>query len=129
MVYLSANTSPYHRPDCLLLVVWFKAYCEGQILEVRLLGQFDVRLDGNPVEIHSRPAQSLLAYLLLNAGAALRRVFQEDSSKSFRCILVSAGDPRNILMPGAEVTLRAVKVVQTTDLQLQQTQMQKFLAG
>jgi len=43
------------------------------MLEVKLLGQFDARLDGNPVEIASRPAQSLLAYLMLNAGTAHRR--------------------------------------------------------
>jgi predicted ATPase/DNA-binding SARP family transcriptional activator len=43
------------------------------MLEVRVLGQFEVRLDGQPVEIASRPAQSLLAYLMLNAGAAQRR--------------------------------------------------------
>ena len=43
------------------------------MLEIRLLGQFDVRLDGAPVEIPSRPAQSLLAYLILNAGIPHRR--------------------------------------------------------
>ncbi len=43
------------------------------MLEVRLLGQFDVRLDGRPIEIASRPAQSLLAYLILNPGTAHRR--------------------------------------------------------
>src|SRR3990172_4958136 len=43
------------------------------MLEVRLLGRFDVRLDGRSVEIASRPAQSLLAYLVLNPGAAHRR--------------------------------------------------------
>src|SRR3972149_4373940 len=43
------------------------------MLEVRLLGQFDVRLDGQPVEIPSRPAQSLFAYLILSAGTAHRR--------------------------------------------------------
>ncbi len=42
------------------------------MLEVRLLGQFDVRLDGQPVVIASRPAQSLLAYLLLNPHTARR---------------------------------------------------------
>jgi predicted ATPase/DNA-binding SARP family transcriptional activator len=41
--------------------------------EVRLLGQFEVRRDGEPVPIPSRPAQSLLAYLVLNAGTAHRR--------------------------------------------------------
>jgi predicted ATPase/DNA-binding SARP family transcriptional activator len=43
------------------------------MLEIRLLGQFDVRLEGRPVEIPSRPAQSLLAYLALTAGASHRR--------------------------------------------------------
>ncbi len=43
------------------------------MLEVRLLGQFDLRQNGKPVEIRSRPTQSLLAYLLLNAGTACRR--------------------------------------------------------
>src|SRR5262245_12628091 len=43
------------------------------MLEVRLLGQFDVRLHGQTVDIPSRPAQSLLAYLLLHAGTAHRR--------------------------------------------------------
>jgi WD40 repeat protein/DNA-binding SARP family transcriptional activator len=38
-----------------------------------LLGQFDLRLNGQPVELRSRPAQSFLAYLLLNAGTACRR--------------------------------------------------------
>ena len=41
------------------------------MLEIRLLGQFDVRLDGAPVDIPSRPAQSLFAYLLLNRCANL----------------------------------------------------------
>ncbi len=43
------------------------------MLEIRLLGQFDVRRDGLPVEIASRPAQALLAYLALNAGRPIRR--------------------------------------------------------
>lgn len=43
------------------------------MLEIRLLGRFDVRWGGEPVEILSRPAQSLLAYLVLNAGVACRR--------------------------------------------------------
>lgn len=43
------------------------------MLEVRMLGQFDVRRDGAPIAIASRPAQSLLAYLLLNAGVEHRR--------------------------------------------------------
>ncbi len=43
------------------------------MLEVRLLGQFDVRRNGTPLAIPSRPAQSLLAYLLLNAGTTHRR--------------------------------------------------------
>jgi WD40 repeat protein/DNA-binding SARP family transcriptional activator len=43
------------------------------MLEARLLGRFDVRVDGVSVEIPSRPAQSLFAYLLLNAGVSHRR--------------------------------------------------------
>ncbi|HET7090141.1 MAG TPA: BTAD domain-containing putative transcriptional regulator, partial [Anaerolineae bacterium] len=43
------------------------------MLEVRLLGQFDVRRDGESIAIPSRPAQSLLAYLVLNPGVAHRR--------------------------------------------------------
>jgi len=43
------------------------------MLEVCLLGKFEVRLDGQPVEIPSRPAQSLLAYLILSAGTSHRR--------------------------------------------------------
>jgi DNA-binding SARP family transcriptional activator len=43
------------------------------LLVVKLLGQFDVRLDGTPIEISGRPAQSLLAYLILRPGIAFRR--------------------------------------------------------
>jgi WD40 repeat protein/DNA-binding SARP family transcriptional activator len=43
------------------------------MLEIRLLGQFEVRLDGEPVTLALRSAQSLLAYLVLSAGTAHRR--------------------------------------------------------
>jgi predicted ATPase/DNA-binding SARP family transcriptional activator len=43
------------------------------MLEVRFLGKFDVRRDGKPIAITSRPAQSLFAYLILKAGTAIRR--------------------------------------------------------
>src|SRR6266511_144215 len=43
------------------------------MLEVRLLGKFEIKRDGKPVAISSRPAQSLFAYLILNAGTAHRR--------------------------------------------------------
>lgn len=43
------------------------------MLEIRLLGQFDVRFNGQPVLIPSRPAQSLLARLALTAGVVHRR--------------------------------------------------------
>jgi DNA-binding SARP family transcriptional activator len=43
------------------------------MISIRLLGQFEVRRDSQPVELASRPAQSLLAYLLLNAGIEFRR--------------------------------------------------------
>lgn len=43
------------------------------MLQIRLLGQFDVRLDGKRVIIQTRVAQSLLAYLVLTAGTIHRR--------------------------------------------------------
>jgi WD40 repeat protein/class 3 adenylate cyclase len=43
------------------------------MLQIRLLGQFDVRLDGKRVVISSRVGQSLLAYLALSAGISHRR--------------------------------------------------------
>jgi WD40 repeat protein/DNA-binding SARP family transcriptional activator len=43
------------------------------MLQIRLLGQFDVRADGKRVLITSRAGQSLLAYLVLHAGAEHRR--------------------------------------------------------
>jgi non-specific serine/threonine protein kinase len=43
------------------------------MLEVRLLGKFEVSRDGKTIAITSRPAQSLFAYLILNAGTAHRR--------------------------------------------------------
>ncbi len=43
------------------------------MLEVKLLGRFEVSRDGKPITIASRPAQSLFAYLILNAGTAHRR--------------------------------------------------------
>ena len=42
-------------------------------LEVKLLGRFEVSRDGKPIAITSRPAQSLFAYLILNAGTSHRR--------------------------------------------------------
>jgi len=43
------------------------------MLEVRLLGTFDVKAGRKPVSLNSRPAQSLFAFLALNAGTAFRR--------------------------------------------------------
>lgn len=43
------------------------------MLEIRLLGRFEVKLDGRTVTLSSRPAQSLLAYLAISAGTAHRR--------------------------------------------------------
>ncbi len=43
------------------------------MLQIRLLGQFDVRIDGKRVAISSRAGQSLLAYLVLTAGTPHRR--------------------------------------------------------
>jgi DNA-binding SARP family transcriptional activator len=43
------------------------------MLELRLLGRLEVRLDDAVVLVPSRPAQSLLAYLALSAGTGHRR--------------------------------------------------------
>lgn len=43
------------------------------MLQVRLLGQFDIRADGKPISIPSRAGQSLFAYLILNASTPYRR--------------------------------------------------------
>ncbi len=56
------------------------------MLEVRLLGQFAIWLEDALVEMPSRPAQTLFAYLVLNAGVAQRRerlagLFWPDSSE------------------------------------------------
>jgi DNA-binding SARP family transcriptional activator len=55
------------------------------MLQVRLLGQFDVRADGSRIVIPSRAGQSLFAYLILTAGKMHRReklagLFWPDSS-------------------------------------------------
>jgi WD40 repeat protein/basic membrane lipoprotein Med (substrate-binding protein (PBP1-ABC) superfamily)/DNA-binding SARP family transcriptional activator len=55
------------------------------MLRIRLLGQFAVRWNGDLILIPSRPAQSLFAYLALNAGLTHRReklygMFWPDSS-------------------------------------------------
>ncbi len=43
------------------------------MLEVSLFGEFEVKQNGSPVELASRPAQLLLAYLVLNADTPHRR--------------------------------------------------------
>ncbi len=43
------------------------------MLEVRLIGKFDVRWDGKSVTLSSRAAQSLFAYLILTVGTLHRR--------------------------------------------------------
>ena len=43
------------------------------MLDIRLLGKFEVKWDGKNVSISSRPAQGLFAYLILTAGTAHRR--------------------------------------------------------
>src|SRR5215212_1238723 len=43
------------------------------MLEVRLIGKFDISYNSEPVIISSRVAQSLFAYLILTAGTSHRR--------------------------------------------------------
>src|SRR6266498_1091731 len=46
---------------------------EAAMLQIRLLGQFDVRVDGKRVAISSRAGQSLFAFLVMTTGTAHRR--------------------------------------------------------
>jgi DNA-binding SARP family transcriptional activator len=57
-----------------------------------LLGQFEVRLDGIAIDIPTRTEQSLLAYLILNAGTSFRansflvcsgRILQKTNAKGY----------------------------------------------
>lgn len=43
------------------------------MLEIRMLGQYSIQRGGIPVEVQSRPAQALLAYLSVNANTPIRR--------------------------------------------------------
>jgi DNA-binding SARP family transcriptional activator len=57
------------------------------MLEIRLLGQFDLRLNDVPIELPSRPARTLLAYLVLTIGThhpreRLAGLLWPDSSES-----------------------------------------------
>ena len=57
------------------------------MLEVRLLGEFEVRLDDHVVELPSRPAQLLLSYIILHPGiehprARLAGVLWPEASES-----------------------------------------------
>src|SRR5215207_3136530 len=60
------------------------------MLQIRLLGQFDIRLNGKRVTISSRAGQSLLAYIALTAGTPHRReklagiIWPETSDESAR---------------------------------------------
>jgi DNA-binding SARP family transcriptional activator len=43
------------------------------MIEIRLLGTFSIKCDNEPVELSSRAAQSLFAYLIITAGTSHRR--------------------------------------------------------
>jgi serine/threonine protein kinase/DNA-binding SARP family transcriptional activator len=66
------------------------------MLDIRLFGQFSVQIDGRPIELPSRPAQSLLAYLVLNAGKVNRReklaglIWQDTTEENSRRYLRTA---------------------------------------
>lgn len=57
------------------------------MLEIRLLGKFEIRLDDQPIEVSSRPARLLLAYLVLTRAVnhprdRLAGVLWPDSSET-----------------------------------------------
>jgi DNA-binding SARP family transcriptional activator len=68
---LYSFSSQQHRPSCIHFAQTSKEAASR--LEVRLLGRFEVKLDGRTVPLPSRPAQSLFAYLALSPGTAHRR--------------------------------------------------------
>jgi len=43
------------------------------MLEARFLGKFEILVDGAPIDIPARKAQSLFAYLIINNGSQHRR--------------------------------------------------------
>jgi predicted ATPase/DNA-binding SARP family transcriptional activator len=63
------------------------------MLEVRLIGKFDIQFDGKSVVLSSRAAQSLFAYLVLTAGTLHRReklagmLWPEESEQKARTYL------------------------------------------
>src|SRR5215207_3530793 len=63
------------------------------MLEIRLIGTFEILCDGNSVIISSRAAQSLFAYLVLTAGTLHRReklagmLWPEESEQKARTYL------------------------------------------
>ncbi len=91
------------------------------MLQVRLLGRFEVILDDQSIEIPSRPSQSLLAYLLINPNKPLRRerlagMFWPDASEAnarsnlrhalwrIRKALEKDGEPAYVQADDLEVT-------------------------
>ncbi len=60
------------------------------MLTIRLLGQFDIRLDGKPVVLRTRASQTLAAWLLLKPGITHRRehiagtIWPESTEKNAR---------------------------------------------
>ncbi|MCB0082751.1 MAG: hypothetical protein KDE47_17550, partial [Caldilineaceae bacterium] len=88
------------------------------MIEVRLLGQFEVLLDGEPVELTARPAQSLFAYLVLNPVAHRRErlaglLWPDSSEANARRNLRQAlwqirralGEPADTVLVVDEITL------------------------
>ncbi len=65
----TVESSPRSRQLCSLPPIQDGA----AMLVVKLLGQFNVQLNDRPIEIPSRPAQTLFAYLTLQPGTAFRR--------------------------------------------------------
>lgn len=65
------------------------------MLEVRLPGRFDVRLDGQPIMIPSRSAQSLLVRLChclkICCFASIRAIIQLRKSRGFAIITDNQG--------------------------------------
>ncbi|HEX9012642.1 MAG TPA: BTAD domain-containing putative transcriptional regulator, partial [Anaerolineaceae bacterium] len=105
-------------------------------LEARLFGQYQIRINGSTVEIPSRPAQSLLAYLLTHQGIAHRReklagllwpdASDENARRSLRQALwhvrrALKDAPHRLLTDDITVTLNLDQEDQVDALRLEET--------
>jgi hypothetical protein len=106
---------------------------DGWMLEIRLLGPFELRVDGTAVALTSSRAQSLLAYLALRPGTPQRRDrvaflrWPESTDQQARTNLRHVLHTMRGAIPDADRHLRAT--AQTLALHDVSTDVQEFDAA